>query len=75
MFNWEAVVKSIFGIPVLAVSLCACTDKQVYDSVQNSNKLECDKLQTVQREECLKRLAPEYDKYKAERENLLKKKD
>lgn len=68
-------MKLILGILVLAVGLCSCTNKQVYDSVQNSNKLECDKLQTVQREECLKRLAPEYDKYEAEREKLLKKKD
>jgi hypothetical protein len=68
-------VKSTLGILVLAIGLCSCTNEQVYDSVQNSNKLECDKLQTVQREECLKRLAPEYSKYEAEREKLLKKKD
>lgn len=68
-------MKAGFWILMLVVGLCSCTNKQVYDSMQNSNQLECDKLQTVQRDECLKRMGPSYDKYEAEREKLLKKKD
>jgi hypothetical protein len=66
-------MKSNLSILALVVSLCACTNEQVYDSVQASQRNECDKLQTVQREECLKRLAPSYDKYEKERQKLLKK--
>ena len=68
-------MKSNLGTLVLVVGLSSCTNQQVYDSVQNSSQLECDKLQMVQREECLKRMAPSYEKYEAERQKLLKKKD
>jgi hypothetical protein len=66
-------VKLNVGIFLLIIGLCSCTDQQLYDSQRNSNKLECDRLQTVQRDECLKRLGPEYNKYEAERQKLLKK--
>lgn len=68
-------MKTNFGIFVLAASLCSCTNQQLYDSVQNNNVLECNKLQMAQREDCLKRIAPSYDKYEAERQKLLKKQD
>ncbi len=66
-------MKSTLGVLLLVAGLCACTNQQVYDSVQNGNKLECDKLQTVQRDECLKRIGPTYDKYEEDRKKLLKK--
>lgn len=58
---------------VVVVGLSSCTDQQLYESQQNSNRLECDRLQTVQRAECLKRLGLPYDKYEEERQKLLKK--
>lgn len=68
-------MKSTFGILALVFGLCSCTNEQAYNSVQNGNQLECDKLQTVQRDECLKRMGPSYDKYEEERQKLLKKKE
>ena len=59
---------------IFVVGLSSCTDQQLYESQRNSNRLECDRLQTVQRDECLKQLGPEYDKYEAERQKLLKDK-
>lgn len=58
---------------LLVLCLCSCTNKQVYNSVQNGNKFECEKLQTVQRDECLKRIGPSYEQYEDERKRLLKK--
>lgn len=66
-------MKFAFSVLVLMLSLCSCTNKQVYNSLQSGNQLECDKLQTVQRQECINRLGPTYDKYKDERKKLLNK--
>lgn len=60
---------------IFIVGLSSCTDQQLYESQQNSNKLECDRLQTVQRDECLKHLGPSYNKYEEERQKLLEKKE
>ena len=68
-------MKLSFGILALILSLCSCTNKQVYNSLQSGNQLECDKLQTVQRQECINRLGPTYDKYEDERKKLLNKKE
>jgi len=59
---------------ICVVGLSSCTNQQLYDAQRNSNRLECDRLQTVQRDECLKRLGPEYNKYEEERQKLLQKK-
>lgn len=68
-------MKLSFGILLLILSICSCTNKQVYNSVQSGNQLDCDKLQTVQRQECINRLGPSYDKYEEERKKLLNKKE
>ena len=60
-------------VVLLLVCLCSCTNKQVYNSVQNGNKFECETLQTVQKDECLKRIGPSYEQYEEERKRLLKK--
>jgi hypothetical protein len=75
MFNLEVIMKSGFGVLLMVIGLNACTNQQVYNSVQTNQKNECEKLQTIQREECMKRLSLSYDKYEAERQTLLKKKD
>lgn len=67
-------IKLGLGILVF-MALCSCTNKQVYNSLQSGNQLECDKLQTVQRQECINRLGPSYDKYEDERKKLLNKKE
>jgi hypothetical protein len=66
-------MKQSLGFFVVLLSLSSCTARDVYNSLQASQEMECDKLQTVQRQECLNRLAPNYDKYEEERKKLLKK--
>ncbi len=54
-------------------ALTACTQRQIYDSVQTSKRNECEILSGVQRKECLDRLAPDYQTYERQRQELLKK--
>lgn len=53
------------------VILTACSQRQIYDSVQTNNRNECERLSGVQRKECLERLAPDYQTYKRQRKELL----
>lgn len=57
---------------IVVVGLSSCTDQQLYESQRNSNKLECERLITPQRDECLKQIPPDYNKYEEERQKLLK---
>ncbi len=68
-------MKSALSIMMLAFSLCACSNQQMYNSVQTNRQNECDKLQTIQRQECLKQLGMPYDKYEEERQKLLRDKE
>ncbi len=54
------------------LSLVACSQRQIYDSIQVSNRNECEILSGVQRKECLARLAPDYQTYEQQRQELLK---
>lgn len=54
------------------VGLSSCADQQLYESERNGKKLECQRLPTPQRDECLNQIPPEYDKYEEERQKLLK---
>lgn len=57
---------------IVVVGLSSCTDQQLYESQRNSNKLECERLIAPQRDECLKQIPPDYNKYEEERQKLLK---
>ncbi len=54
--------------------ISACSQRQVYDSIQINQRNECELLSGVQREECLKRLNPDYQAYERQRRDLLKEK-
>lgn len=59
---------------LIAVSMCisACSNRQVYDAVQNNRRLECDKMpDSAAREECLKQYSESYDSYQRERDEML----
>ena len=62
----------IFLLFVL-ITLTACSQRQIYESVQTSNRNECEILSGVQRKECLDRLAPDYPTYERQREELLER--
>lgn len=53
------------------VTLTACSQRQIYDSVQTSNRNECELLSGVQRKECLEWLVPDYQTYERQRKELL----
>lgn len=72
MFNWEICMKLNMVIFMVVVGLSSCTNRQLYESQRNGNKLECDRLPTVQRDQCLNQIPPEYNKYEEERQKLLK---
>ena len=56
--------------------LTACSNRQVYDAVQNNRRLECDKLpDSAQRDECLQQYSESYDEYQRKREEILKQKN
>lgn len=55
----------------VVVLLAACSQRQVYDSLQTNQRNECELLSGVQREECLKRLSPDYQTYQQQRRELL----
>lgn len=54
------------------VATPACSNRQVYDAVQQNQQLECQKLQGSQYEECMEQLSEPYDSYKSSRDELLK---
>ena len=60
-------------VVILAVGISACTSHEVYDAVQTTQRNECERLQLTQREDCLKRLSPDYKEYERERQKLHKK--
>jgi hypothetical protein len=64
------------GRPV-ALALCAlvlpaCSNRQVYDAIQQNRQLECQKLPGTQYEECMKQVSEPYDTYKRDRDELTK---
>jgi hypothetical protein len=56
----------------LLLVLAGCTNQQVYNAIQTNQKNQCDQLSGVQRETCIKQLAPDYTTYERERKELNK---
>ena len=60
---------------VFAIFLFAgCTHQQLYQTMQNRQQLDCQKLQMEQYEECMKQYSESYEKYKSDRDKLLEDK-
>lgn len=57
----------------IIVLLCACSQRQVYDSIQVNQRNECERLSGIQRDECLNQLGPDYPTYEQQRRELLEK--
>jgi hypothetical protein len=55
-----------------AVALPACSNRQVYDAIQQKQQLECQKLPGTRYEECMKQVSEPYDSYKRGRDELTK---
>lgn len=59
----------------LVLALPACTNQEVYNAIQTNQKNQCDQLSGVQRETCIKQLAPDYTTYERERKELDKEQE
>ena len=57
----------------LHLILSACTNQEIYESNQHSQRLECQKLPPSQVQECLDRVNLSYEEYDELREEALKK--
>ncbi|WP_126454755.1 hypothetical protein [Sulfuriflexus mobilis] len=54
------------------VFMQACSSRQVYESIQLNQKLECQKLPHSEYAECMERAGENYEKYTQEREEVIK---
>ena len=70
---YRSCLKGLVIVVMGMAGLVGCTNEQVYDSVQTNQRNECEKLQLSQRDDCLKRLGPNYDTYEHQRDELNKK--
>jgi len=61
-------------IILAAVIMYGCSSKQVYESLQNSAKLECQKLPHSQYVECVERASVSYDEYTRKRKETIEQK-
>jgi len=51
-----------------AVMMAGCSNRQVYDAAQSSQRIQCSKLPEWQYDECMDRTGKSYDEYLRERE-------
>lgn len=78
MLHHSSIIEKGAAIVKIVILFClctlsACSQREIYNSVQTSQRNECELLSGVQREECLARLAPDYQTYERQRQELLKK--
>ena len=53
--------------------LAACTNKQVYETIQSHERLECQKIvRQTEYQECMRQINQSYEDYEREREAVLK---
>lgn len=57
---------------VVTAMLPACSNKDVYQAIQNNQEMECQKLPATAREECLRDLSGPYEDYERDRQSVLK---
>lgn len=60
-----------FSAFLLALVGTACSNQQIYTAVQESQRIDCGKLQQPQYEECMRELETPYDEYERERQEVV----
>ncbi|MEE4190916.1 MAG: hypothetical protein V2I66_05025 [Halieaceae bacterium] len=66
--------KILAPMLLIAGSIAAfpgCSNKAVYEAVQQSNKHECEKNQESVRERCMEQLGESYEDYERSRQEIL----
>lgn len=62
----------LLAVLLLTLVLPACTNRQVYEAIQQNQQLECQKLPGDQYDKCMEELSESYDTYQRERDELKK---
>ncbi|GAB3284852.1 hypothetical protein [Parahaliea aestuarii] len=60
-------MRGVILLSVLA-SVTGCSNQQVYNAIQDSQKVECQKYPDTRYEECMQQLDTPYEEYEAERQ-------
>jgi uncharacterized protein YcfL len=55
-------------LSLITLLLIGCSNKQIYNSVQENQRMECGKLPQNQYEECMREYSTSYEEYERERE-------
>ena len=63
----------IYFIVFTSLLITACSNRTIYETIQNDNRNTCQKLPPAQYEECISQTEMTYDEYKRERKETLKK--
>ena len=59
-----------FGILFSLALLPACSSRQMYDAMQNRQKVLCQEAPRSEYQKCMDEASQSYDTYKGERENI-----
>lgn len=60
---------SLFSI--IALLLISCSNKQIYNSIQENRRTECGKLLLNQYKECMRNYSTTYEEYERERQAFI----
>ncbi len=71
--SFRVFMSRLYCIALLLVvmALSACTNQQIYSSIQNDQQLKCQQLPPSQYDECMADAGISYEQYKKEREEVL----
>ncbi len=59
------------AISIFVLILAGCSNKAVYDNIQQINRNECNKVPPAQYDECIDRTSKSYEEYRREREETI----
>ena len=63
--------RMVIGLLFIMLWITGCSNKQIYEGIQQNRQYECEKLVAPQREECLRQHSESYEDYQRSREELL----
>lgn len=56
---------------LIVISVAGCSNRGIYEDLQNNRRNECLKLLPAERDECLEHVGKPYDEYERERQEVL----
>ncbi len=55
-------------LPVIVLSVAGCSNEQIYNAIQDSQKIDCQKYPDTRYENCMNELSAPYEEYEKERQ-------